>query len=84
MDVNEHKRLSNITRRHKLNVKEQLVVRKDMGVNEHERLSNITLRHNIKQRNNVFIAELHVYTETKFKNLAYCIYYSKLILLEFT
>jgi hypothetical protein len=36
MDVNEHKRLSNITRRHKLNVKEQLVVRKDIDVNEHE------------------------------------------------
>ena len=44
MDVNEHKRLSNITRRHKLNVKEQLVVRKDIDVNEHEWLSNITLR----------------------------------------
>jgi hypothetical protein len=28
-----------------INVKEQLVVRKDMDVNEHERLSNITLRH---------------------------------------
>jgi hypothetical protein len=29
-------------------VKEQFVVRKDMGVNKHERLSNITLRHRIK------------------------------------
>jgi hypothetical protein len=27
-----------------INVKEQLVVRKDIDVNEHERLSNITLR----------------------------------------
>ena len=79
MDVNEHERLSNITLR-----KEQLVVRKDMDVNKHERLSNITRRHKLKQKNNVFIAELHVYTETKFKNLAYCIYYNKLILLEFT
>ena len=48
MDVNEHERLSNITLRHKLWVKEQLVVRKDMDVNEHERLSNITLRHKLK------------------------------------
>ena len=29
-------------------VKEQLVVRKDMDINKHERLSNITLRHKIK------------------------------------
>ena len=29
-------------------VKEQLVVRKDMDVNKHERLSNITLWHKIK------------------------------------
>jgi hypothetical protein len=28
IDVNEHERLSNITLRHKVNVKEQLVVRK--------------------------------------------------------
>jgi hypothetical protein len=48
MDVNVHERLSNITIRHKLNVKEQLVVRKDVDVNEHERLSNITLRHKLK------------------------------------
>ena len=32
-----------------VNVKEQLVVRKDMDVNEHERLSNITLRHNLSK-----------------------------------
>jgi hypothetical protein len=44
MDVNEHKRLSNITLRHKLKLKEHLVVRKDMDVKEHERLSNITFR----------------------------------------
>ena len=37
MDVNEHERLSNITLRHTLKVKEQLVVRNDMDVNEHER-----------------------------------------------
>ena len=48
MDVDEHERLSNITLRHNIKVKEQLVVRKDMDVNEHERLSNITLRHKLK------------------------------------
>jgi hypothetical protein len=48
MDVNEHERLPNITLRHKIKVKEQLVVRKDMDVNEHERLSNITLRYKLK------------------------------------
>ena len=48
MDVKEHERLSNITLRHKIKVKEQLVVRKDMDVKEHERLSNITLRHKLK------------------------------------
>jgi hypothetical protein len=31
-----------------IQVKEQLVVRKDMDVNEHERLSNITLGHTFK------------------------------------
>jgi hypothetical protein len=31
-----------------IQVKEQLVVRKDMVVNEHEILSNITLRHILK------------------------------------
>ena len=31
-----------------VNVKEQLVERKDMDVNEHERLSNFTLRHKLK------------------------------------
>jgi hypothetical protein len=48
MDVNEHERLTNITLRYKIKVKEQLVVRKDMDVNEHDRLSNITLRHTLK------------------------------------
>ena len=43
MDANEHKRLSNITLRHKL-------VRKVMDVNEHERLSNITLRHKLVRK----------------------------------
>jgi hypothetical protein len=38
---------------HIINVKEQLVVRKDMDVNEHERLSNITLRHKLMQRNSL-------------------------------
>jgi hypothetical protein len=31
-----------------IQVKKQLVVRKDMDVKEHERLSNITLRHKFK------------------------------------
>jgi phage-related minor tail protein len=31
-----------------IEVKEQLVVRKDVDVNEHERLSNTTLRHRLK------------------------------------
>jgi hypothetical protein len=31
-----------------IQVKEQLVVRKDMDVNEHERLSNFTLGHKFK------------------------------------
>ena len=31
-----------------MQVKEQLVVRKDMDVNEHERLSNITIGHKFK------------------------------------
>jgi hypothetical protein len=48
MDVNEHDRLSNLTLKKQINVKEQLVVRKDIDVNEHERLSNITLRHKLK------------------------------------
>ena len=34
--------------RTQIQVKEQLVVRKDMDVNEHERLSNITLGHKFK------------------------------------
>jgi hypothetical protein len=48
MDVNEHERLSNITLKTQIKVKEQLVVRKNMDVNEHERLSTITLRHTLK------------------------------------
>ena len=44
MDVNEHERLWFYTET-QINVKEQLVVRKDMDVNEHERLSDFTLRH---------------------------------------
>jgi hypothetical protein len=38
MDVHVHEseRLSNITLRHKLKVREPLVVRKDIHVNEHE------------------------------------------------
>ena len=45
MDVNEHERLSNITLKTQIKVKEQIVVRKDMDVHENKRLSNITLRH---------------------------------------
>ena len=48
MDVNEHERLSNITLKTQNQVKEQLVVRKDMDVNEQDRLSNFTLRHKVK------------------------------------
>ena len=44
MDVNEHETIQRYTRT-KIQVKEQLVVRKNMDVNEHERLSNITLGH---------------------------------------
>jgi hypothetical protein len=45
MDVNEQERLSNITFKTQIKVKEQIVVRKDMDVHENKRLSNITLRH---------------------------------------
>ena len=48
MDVNEYERLSNITLKTQIKVKEQLVVRYDMDVNKHERLSKITLRHRLK------------------------------------
>ena len=49
MGVNEHDRLSNITLKTQIKVKEQLVVRKDMDVNEHEKtISNTTLRHKLK------------------------------------
>jgi hypothetical protein len=50
MDVNYHERLSNITLRLLIKVKEQLVIRKDMDVNEHERLSYYTLRHKLKEQ----------------------------------
>jgi hypothetical protein len=46
MDVNEHGRLWFYTWT-LINVKKQLVVRKDMDVNEHERLSDFTLRHSL-------------------------------------
>ena len=48
MGVNKHERLSNITLKTQIKVKEQLVVRKDMDVTVHERLSNTTLRHKLK------------------------------------
>ena len=48
MTVNDHKRLSNFKLKTQNQVKEQLVVRKDMDVNEPERLSNFTLRHKVK------------------------------------
>ena len=50
MDVNDHERLSNITLKTQIKVKEQLVVRNDMDVNELERQSNITftLIHKLK------------------------------------
>jgi hypothetical protein len=48
MDVNEHERISNITLKTHIKVKEPLVVRKDMDANEHERLSYFTLRHTLK------------------------------------
>jgi hypothetical protein len=53
MEVNELERLSNLTLKTQIKVKEQFVVRKDIDVNEHERLSNITLRHKLKQRNSL-------------------------------
>ena len=39
--------------RTQIQVKEQLVLRKDMDVNEHERLSNSTLGHKFKKRNSL-------------------------------
>ena len=41
-------RLSNITLKIQIKVKEQLAVRKDMDVNEHERLFNLTLKTQIR------------------------------------
>ena len=55
MDVNEHEILSNITLGHKIKVKEQRVVRKEMDVNEHEILSNITLGHKIKVKEQLVV-----------------------------
>jgi hypothetical protein len=48
MDVNDRERLSNITLKTQIKVKEHLVVRKNMDVNDHERLSNRILRHKLK------------------------------------
>ena len=42
MSSRKNLRLSNITLKTQIKVREQLVVGKDMDVNEHERLSNIT------------------------------------------
>jgi hypothetical protein len=54
MDVHYHERLSNITLRLLIKVKEQLV-RKDIDVNEHERLSNITLKLLIKVKEQLVV-----------------------------
>jgi hypothetical protein len=43
-----NEKLSNITLKTQIELKEQLVVRKVMDVNEHEILFNITLRHKLK------------------------------------
>jgi hypothetical protein len=55
MYVNEHERLSNITLKTQIKVKEQLVVRNDIDVNEHERLSNITLKTQIKVKEQLVV-----------------------------
>ena len=47
MDLNVHEKLSNMTLKTPIIVKEQIVVRKDIDLNVHERLSNITLRHKL-------------------------------------
>ena len=47
MDVNEHETIQHYTGT-QIQVKQQLVVRKNVDVNEHERLSNITLGHTFK------------------------------------
>jgi hypothetical protein len=54
VDVNEHGRLSNITLKTQIEVKEQILVRKDIDVNEHERLSNITLKTQIEVKENFY------------------------------
>ena len=43
MDVSEHEHYTQT----QSNVKEQVIVRKDMDVSEHERQSNFTLRHKV-------------------------------------
>jgi hypothetical protein len=50
MDENEHEKLSNITSKTQIKVKEQPViyVRKDMDENQNERLSKISIRHKFK------------------------------------
>jgi hypothetical protein len=53
-----NERLSNITLRLLIKVKEQLVVRKDIDVNKHERLSNITLRLLIKVKEQLVVFTL--------------------------
>ena len=46
-------KLSNITLKTQIELKEQLVVRKVMDVNGHEILFNITHRHKLKLRNSL-------------------------------
>ena len=46
-----------------IEVKEQLVVRKNMDVTEHERLYNITLRHRLNSRNMRDYTTLHSDTD---------------------
>jgi len=64
MEVKEHERLSNITLRHKLKIKEQLIVRNGIDVKEHKRLSSITQRHKLKQWNSAFSLSGNAVKET--------------------
>ena len=48
MNVNGHERLSNITLKTQIQVKELLIGRNDLDVNEHERLFNITRKTQIQ------------------------------------
>ena len=48
MDVNGHKGLPNITLRHKLKQRKQVVIGNNMDVNGHKGLPNITRRHKLK------------------------------------